>query len=183
MRAGAFIAIIQVRLSEHKAAPYFDARSGVQETRVAVATCDFEVLVKYALTSFELTCQFHRFPRVRQQTRGNFSFEYLEFAMSSRPLPAPPRQRNSEAPRNPIGTRRSNRAPGFYRFRVRPCREPSTIMVRTIGAACPWLDGGDHTHCGIAMVGGEIGCWEGFMSPAKVGALSTRGEREGDNPN
>ncbi|MGH6811390.1 MAG: hypothetical protein ACREDM_03295 [Methylocella sp.] len=43
----------------------------------AVATGGFEVLENYALNSIELTKQFLRFPRVRQQTRGNFSFQYL----------------------------------------------------------------------------------------------------------
>jgi hypothetical protein len=37
----------------------------------------FEVLVDYALNSIELTNPFLRFPRVRQQTRGNFLFQYL----------------------------------------------------------------------------------------------------------
>jgi hypothetical protein len=32
MRAGAFVATIQARLSEHKVAPYFDALSGLPET-------------------------------------------------------------------------------------------------------------------------------------------------------
>jgi hypothetical protein len=49
---------------------------------VAVATGGFEVLVNGALNSVELTNQFLRFPRVRQQTRGNFSFEYLVFTLN-----------------------------------------------------------------------------------------------------
>src|ERR1700730_278769 len=36
-----------------------------------------EVLVSYALNPIELTNRFLRFPRVRQQTRGNFSFQNL----------------------------------------------------------------------------------------------------------
>jgi hypothetical protein len=63
--------------AEQPVAPYFDTRSGLPEFLVAVATGGFEVLVNYALNSIELTNQFLRFPRVRQQTRGNFSCQYL----------------------------------------------------------------------------------------------------------
>jgi hypothetical protein len=43
---------------------------------VAVSALGFEVLVNYALNSIELTNPFLRFPRVRQQARGNFSFQW-----------------------------------------------------------------------------------------------------------
>ena len=37
-----------------------------------------EVLVNFAFNSIELTNQFLLFPRVRQQTRGNISFQCLQ---------------------------------------------------------------------------------------------------------
>lgn len=45
---------------------------------VGIAPSGFEVLVNYALNSIELTNQFLLFPRVRQQTRGNISFQCLQ---------------------------------------------------------------------------------------------------------
>jgi hypothetical protein len=77
MRAGHFAATIRARWVEQPVAFNFDTRSGLPETPVGIAPSGFEVLVNYALNSIELTNQFLRFPRVRQQTRGNFSFQYL----------------------------------------------------------------------------------------------------------
>jgi hypothetical protein len=61
-----------------------DSRSHLISTRetacrklVAASRHDFEVLVNYAFNPIELTNHFLRFPRVRQQTRGNFLFQYL----------------------------------------------------------------------------------------------------------
>ena len=61
--------------AEQLVAPYFDTDADYRKL-VALATGGFEVLVNHALYSIELTNQFLRFPRVRQQTRGNFSFQY-----------------------------------------------------------------------------------------------------------
>jgi hypothetical protein len=58
-----------------------DSRSRLFSTRERLAGNSwptsphgFEVLVNYALDPIKLTNQFLRFPLVRQQTRGNFSF-------------------------------------------------------------------------------------------------------------
>jgi hypothetical protein len=64
--------------AEQPVAPYFDTQADCRKLLVAVATGGFEVLVNYALNSFGLTNQFLQFPRVRQQTRGNFSLQYLQ---------------------------------------------------------------------------------------------------------
>jgi hypothetical protein len=87
MRADPFVATIQARLGRTASSGAIgqNSQSHLISTReadcrkflVAVATGGFEVLVNYALHSIELTNQFLRFPRVRQQTRGNFSFQYL----------------------------------------------------------------------------------------------------------
>jgi len=60
--------------AEQPVAPYFDTDADCQKLLVAIATGGFEVLVNYALHSIGLTNQFLRFPRVRQQPRGNFFF-------------------------------------------------------------------------------------------------------------
>jgi len=63
--------------AEQPVAPYFDTQADCRKLLVAVATGGFEVLVNHALYSIELTNQLLLFPRVRQQTRGNFSFQHL----------------------------------------------------------------------------------------------------------
>jgi hypothetical protein len=57
--------------AEKPVAPYCDTRSGLPWPP---SRHGFEVLVNYALNVIELTNRFLRFPRVRQQTRGNFSY-------------------------------------------------------------------------------------------------------------
>ena len=76
MRADPFVATIRARLGRTASRTLFRHGCGLPETLVAIATGGFEVLVNHALYSIELTNQFLRFPRVRQQTRGNFSFQY-----------------------------------------------------------------------------------------------------------
>lgn len=62
-------------------------------------------------------------------------------------------------------------------------REACQIMLRTMGSACPAVAGGDQTHWGTGMTGAVIGCCDGLIKPAKVGAAATRGEREPERLN
>jgi hypothetical protein len=73
MRAEPFVATIQARSGTAGRTLFRHAMRLV----VVPPRRGIEVLVSYALNPIELTNQFLRFPRVRQQTRGNFSFQNL----------------------------------------------------------------------------------------------------------
>ena len=76
MRADPFVAIVHARLGRTDSRTLISTREAdCRKLLVAVATAGFEVLVNHALNSIEITNPFLRFPRVRQQTRGNFSFQ------------------------------------------------------------------------------------------------------------
>jgi hypothetical protein len=77
MRADPFVATIQARLGKNSHSHLISTRKRIggsswSPSRQVV----LRVLVNYALNLFDLTNQFLRFPRVRQQTRGNFSLQY-----------------------------------------------------------------------------------------------------------
>jgi hypothetical protein len=77
MRAGNFVATIQPRLGRPASRTLFRHAKRHAENSWWQSRLGFEVLVNRALDEIELTNPFLRFPRVRQQTRGNFSFQYL----------------------------------------------------------------------------------------------------------
>jgi hypothetical protein len=77
MRADPFVATIQARSSRTASRTLFRHAKRLAGNSWSPSRHGFEVLVNYALNSIELTNQLLRFPRVRQQTRGNFSCQYL----------------------------------------------------------------------------------------------------------
>jgi hypothetical protein len=74
MRADRFVATIRARLGRTASRALFPHAKRLAGNSWPPSRHGFGVLVNYALDPIELTNQFLRFPRVRQLTRGNFSF-------------------------------------------------------------------------------------------------------------